>query len=89
MDSYFQSSTVWGPCPEREKIILVTMARSVTTSSRKEVIADVAGLFSLNLRGRNAGIVPVDGCLGHTTLISIIGNANGLHGSQDSFLFGT
>jgi hypothetical protein len=40
------------------------MARSVTSSSRKEVIADVAGLFSPNLRGRNAGIVPVDGCLG-------------------------
>jgi hypothetical protein len=44
------------------------MARSVTSSSRKEVIADVAGLFSLNLRGRSAGIVPVDGCLGHATL---------------------
>jgi len=51
------------------------MARSVTSSSRKEVIADVAGLFSLNLRGRNAGIVPVDGCLGHATFISIAGNA--------------
>jgi hypothetical protein len=33
---------------------------SVTSSSRKEVIADVAGLFSLNLRGRSAGIVPVE-----------------------------
>jgi hypothetical protein len=31
------------------------MARSVTSSSRKEVIADVAGLFSLNLRGRERG----------------------------------
>ena len=60
---------------EREKIILVTMGRSVTSSSRKEVIADVAGLFSLNLRGRSAGIVPVDGCLGHATFISIVGNA--------------
>ena len=40
----------------------------------KEVITDVAKLFSLNLRGRNAGIVPVDGCLGHATFISIVGN---------------
>jgi hypothetical protein len=60
---------------EREKIILVTMGHSVTPSSRKEAIADVAGLFSLNLRGRSAGIVPVDGCLGHATFISIVGNA--------------
>jgi hypothetical protein len=30
---------------EREKIILVTMAYCVTSSSRKEVIADVASLF--------------------------------------------
>jgi hypothetical protein len=36
----------WGPCPEREKK-LVTVVGSVTSSSRKEVIADVAGLFSL------------------------------------------
>jgi hypothetical protein len=74
MDSYFQRSTVSGPCPEREKIILVTTARSVTSSSRKEVIADAAGLFSLNLRGRSAGAVAVDGCLGHATFISIVGN---------------
>jgi hypothetical protein len=41
--------------------------------TRKEVIADVAGLFSINLRGRSAGIVP--GCLGHATLRSIVGKA--------------
>ena len=64
-----------GRVTEREKIFLVTMARTVTSSSRKEVIADVAGLVSLNLRGRSAGIVPVDGCLGHATFISIVGNA--------------
>jgi hypothetical protein len=40
------------------------MGHSVTSSSRKEAIAEVAGLFSLNLRGRNAGVVPVEGCLG-------------------------
>jgi hypothetical protein len=60
---------------EREKIILVTMVGSVTSSSRKEVIADVAGLFSLNLGGRSAGLVPVDGCLGHATFISIVDDA--------------
>jgi hypothetical protein len=60
------------------------MARSVTSSSRKEMIADVAGLFSLNLRGRSAGIVPVDGCLGHATFISIVGNAQYL--AQAKFL---
>jgi hypothetical protein len=48
---------------------------SVTSSSRKAVIADVASLFSLNLRGRSAGIVRVDGYLGHATSISIVGNA--------------
>jgi hypothetical protein len=37
------------------------MGRSITSSSRKEAIAEVAGLFSVNLRGRNAGIVPVEG----------------------------
>jgi hypothetical protein len=26
VDSYFDSSTVFGPCPERDKVILVTMA---------------------------------------------------------------
>jgi hypothetical protein len=51
------------------------MARSVSSSSRKEVIADVAVLFSLNLRGRSVGIVPADGCLGHATVISIVGDA--------------
>jgi hypothetical protein len=51
------------------------MVGSVTSSSRKEAIADVAGLFSLNLRGRSAGIVPVDGCLGHATFLSIVDNA--------------
>jgi hypothetical protein len=32
------------------------------------VIADVAGLLSLNLRGRSLGIVPIGGCLGHGAL---------------------
>jgi hypothetical protein len=38
-------------------------------------MADVVGLFSINPRGRSAGIVPVDGYLGHATFISIVGNA--------------
>jgi hypothetical protein len=36
-----------GRVQSEKQIILVTMGRSVTSSSRKEVIADVAGLFSL------------------------------------------
>ena len=36
--------------------------RSVSSSSRKEVITDVAGLLSLNLRGRSF-TVPANGCL--------------------------
>ena len=60
------------------------MAALCYLTSRKEAIADVAGLFSLNLRGRYAGIVPVDGCLGHATFISIVGNANIL--AQAKFL---
>jgi hypothetical protein len=63
-----------GRVQSEKKIILVTMARSVTSSSRKEVIADVAGLFSLDLRGRSAGVVPVEWMPGHTTFISIVGN---------------
>jgi hypothetical protein len=59
---------------EREKIFLVTMARTVTSPLRKEVIADVAGSFS-PIFVDGAGIVPVDGCLGHATFISIVGNA--------------
>jgi hypothetical protein len=35
---------------EREKIILVTMGHSVTSSSLKEAIADVAGLQAKFLR---------------------------------------
>ena len=64
-----------GRVQSEKKMNLLTMARSVTSSSHKEVIADVAALFSLNVRGRSAGIVPVDGCLGHATLRSIVGNA--------------
>jgi hypothetical protein len=45
---------VFGPC----RIIFGNQARSVTSSSRKEVIVDVAGLLSLNLRGRSLDIVP-------------------------------
>jgi hypothetical protein len=45
-------------------------ARSVTSSSRKEVIADVGGLLSVNLRGRSLGIVPAVGCLGYAALMN-------------------
>ena len=51
---------------------MVTMAALCYLIIVQGMIADVAGLFSLNLRGRSAGIVPVDGCLGHATFISIV-----------------
>jgi hypothetical protein len=47
--SYFHTSTVFGPRPN----YFGNQQRSVTSSSRKVVIADVAGLLSLNLRGRS------------------------------------
>ena len=40
-NSCFQGSPIFGLCPEREGIILVTIGRSVSSSSRQEVIVDV------------------------------------------------
>jgi hypothetical protein len=74
LDSCFQSSTVLGAVPRARKKIgnrgglcYLIIAQG---SDRR------CGLLLLaNLRGRSAGIVPVDGCLGHVTFISIVGNA--------------
>jgi hypothetical protein len=53
VDYCLHGSTDFGMCPEREKNSLVTMAAIFYLPSRTEVIAEVAGLFSLNLGARN------------------------------------
>jgi hypothetical protein len=60
---------------EREQIFLVTMAALCYLIIAQGSDRRCGRPISLNLRGRSAGIVPVDGCLGHTTLRSIVSNA--------------
>jgi hypothetical protein len=59
---------------EPEKIIMVTMAALCYLIIAQGSDRRCGRLLLTNLRGRNAGIVPVDGCLGHATFISIVGN---------------
>jgi hypothetical protein len=56
MNTYCHISTVFGLRQEGTRIYLVTRQRSFL-HQHKEVIADPAGLLSLNLRGRSFGIV--------------------------------
>jgi hypothetical protein len=61
VNTYSHSSTVFAARRGGKKISLVTRQHSILLH-HKEVIADPAGLLSVN-RGRSFGIVPANGCL--------------------------
>jgi hypothetical protein len=55
--SYFHSSTAFGCCPEREKILLVTMAALCSLIIARGSDGRCGWFISLKLRGRRVGIV--------------------------------